>query len=91
MIDVEKALLNPAAIFKHPQQVIDTNDLSRDQKVEVLRRWEYDVREIQVLDDESTTAKETHAVTLDSVLNALHSLGAPIDVEHTAPTKHGGS
>jgi hypothetical protein len=50
MIDVEKALLDPAAIFRHPQQVIDTNDLSRDQKIEVLRRWEYDVREIQVLD-----------------------------------------
>jgi hypothetical protein len=91
MIDVEKALLNPAAIFKTPQQVIDTKDLSRDQKIEVLRRWEYDVREIQVLDDESTTAKETHAVTLDIVLNALRSLGAPIDVERTAPTKQGGT
>jgi hypothetical protein len=91
MIDVEKALLNPAAIFKSPQQVIDTKDLSREQKIEVLRRWEYDVREIQVLDDESTTAKETHAVTLDVVLNALRSLGAPIDVEHTAPTKQGGT
>jgi hypothetical protein len=91
MIDVEKALLNPAAVFKTPQQVIDTNDLSRNQKIEVLRRWEYDVREIQVLDDESTTAKETHAVTLDSVLAALRSLGAPIDVERTGPTKHGGS
>ena len=91
MIDIEKALLNPVAIFKTPQQVIDTNDLSREQKIEVLRRWEYDVREIQVLDDESTTAKETHAVTLDTVLNALRSLGAPIDVERTAPTKQGGT
>lgn len=91
MIDKEKALLNPAAIFKNPQQIVDTNDLSRDQKIEALKRWEYDVREIQVLDDESTTAKETHAVTLDAVLNALRSLGAPIDVEHTAPTKQGGS
>lgn len=91
MIDIEKALLNPVAIFKTPQQVIDTNDLSREQKIEVLRRWEYDVREIQVLDDESTTAKETQAVTLDSVLTALRSLGAPVDVEHTAPTKQGGT
>jgi len=91
MIDVEKALLDPASIFKYPQQVIDANDLTRDQKIEVLRRWEYDVREIQVLDDESTTAKESPAVTLDLVLNALRSLGAPIDVEHTAPTKQGGS
>jgi hypothetical protein len=91
MNDVDKALLDPAAVFKTPQQVIEANDLSRQQKIEVLRRWEYDVREIQVLDDESTTAKESHTVTLDAVLNALRSLGAPIDVEHTAPTKQGGS
>ena len=91
MIDIEKAILDPAAIFKNPQQVIDNHDLSRDQKIEVLRRWEYDVREIQVLDDESTTAKETHAVTLDSVLNALRSLGASIDVEHTAPPSKVGA
>ena len=90
MNDVDKALLDPAAVFKTPQQVIEANDLSRQQKIEALRRWEYDVSEIQVLDDERT-AKESHTVTLDAVLNALRSLGAPIDVEHTAPTKQGGS
>jgi hypothetical protein len=91
MIDLEKTLLDPAGTFKNPQQVVEAKELSREQKIEVLRRWEYDVREIQVLDDESTTAKGPPAVTLDSVLSALRALGAPIDVEHTAPTKQGGS
>jgi hypothetical protein len=93
MVSVEKALLNPEAVFKKPQEVVKRNDLSREQKIEILRRWEYDVRELQVADDESMTAKEPQvtAVTLDAVLNALRSLGAPADVEHSAPTKQGGS
>lgn len=91
MIDVEKALLDPAVVFQNPQKVIDADELSQEQKIEILRRWEYDVREIQVLDDESTTAQEPHGVSLDAILKALRSLGAPIDVEHTAPTKQGGS
>jgi hypothetical protein len=37
---------------------VERSDLSREQKVEILRRWEYDMRELQVADDESMTAKE---------------------------------
>ncbi len=37
------------------------------------------------------TAPKPEAVTLDMVLKALHSVGAPPDVERTAPTKQGGS
>jgi hypothetical protein len=91
MVNVEKALLNPSTIFKQPRDVVERGDLSRDQKIEILRRWEYDIRELQVADDESMTAKEPSAITLDVVLNALRSLGAPADVEHSAPTKQGGS
>jgi hypothetical protein len=91
MINIEKALLNPAIAFKNPQEVVESNDLSRQQKIEVLRRWEYDLRELQVADEESMTAPQPEAVTLDIVLKALHSVGAPPDVERTAPTKQGGS
>ena len=37
------------------------------------------------------TAPKPEAVTLDIVLKALHAVGAPPDVERTAPTKQGGS
>jgi len=91
MKDIEKALLNPAMVFKRPQEVLDSGDLSREQKIEILRRWEYDLRELQVADEESMTAPKPEAVTLDMVLKALHAAGAPPDVERTAPTKQGGS
>jgi len=91
MKDIEKALLNPAIVFKTPEEVVDSGDLSREQKIEILRRWEYDLRELQVADEESMTAPKPEAVTLDIVLKALHAVGAPPDVERTAPTKQGGS
>lgn len=91
MIDVKKAMLDPGAVFKRPEEVIQNGDLSREQKIEILRRWEYDIRQLQVADEESMTAPKPEAVTLDVVLKALRALGAPTDVEHSAPTKQGGS
>ena len=89
MIDVEKALLDPGLVFKTPGEVLANNELSRAQKIEILRRWEYDVRELQVADEEGMEGPEP--VTLDAVLDALRTLGAPEDTEHSAPTKQGGS
>ncbi|MGH7852881.1 MAG: hypothetical protein ACREP3_05535 [Candidatus Binatia bacterium] len=91
MVDVKKALLNPSAVFKRPEEVVESNELSRNQKIEILGRWEYDVRQLQVADEESMTAPRPEPVTLDAVLKALRALGAPADVEHSAPTKQGGS
>jgi hypothetical protein len=91
MVDVKKALLNPSAVFKRPEEIVESNELSRNQKIEILGRWEYDVRQLQVADEESMTAPRPEPVTLDAVLKALRALGAPADVEHSAPTKQGGS
>jgi hypothetical protein len=89
MIDVEKALLDPGLVFKTPGEVLANNELTRAQKIEILRRWEYDVRELQVADEEGMEGPEP--VTLDAVLDALRTLGAPEDTENSAPTKQGGS
>jgi hypothetical protein len=91
MVDVKEALLNPSAVFKQPKEVIDSAGLTREQKIEILRRWEYDVRELQVADEESMTSPRPEAVTLDMVREALRTLGAPADLEHSAPTKQGGT
>jgi len=92
MIDVNQALINPSAVFQKPQDVIERNDLSRQQKIEILRRWEYDLRELQVAEEEGMKSPPgSPAITLDTILKALRSLGAAADVEHSAPTKQGGS
>ena len=90
MIDVKKALTDPSAVFKKPQEVIETDGLSREQKIEILRRWEYDVRELQVADEEGMAPADPQPVVLDLILNALRTLGAPADIERSAPTKQGG-
>jgi hypothetical protein len=89
MVDLEKALVNPGLVFKTPEEVLQRNDLSREQKIEILRRWEYDVRQLQVAEEESMAGPQP--VTLDAVLNALRALGASSDPERSAPTKQGGS
>lgn len=91
MVDVKAALLNPATVFARPDDVVQNHELSREQKIEILHRWEYDARELQVADEESMTAPRAEPVTLQTILEALRALGAPSDVEHSAPTKQGGS
>lgn len=91
MVNVKEALLNPAAVFHGPKEVVQNSDLSRQQKIEILRRWEYDARQLQVADEESMTAPRAEPVPLDAILKALRALDAPADVEHSAPTKQGGT
>ena len=89
MVDVEKALLDPGLVFKTPQELLANNELSREQKIEILRRWEYDVRQLQVAAEESMEGPQP--VTLEDVLQALRAIGAAADPERSAPTKQGGS
>ena len=35
MVDVEKALLDPGLVFKTPQEVLTSDELSREQKIEI--------------------------------------------------------
>lgn len=89
MVDVEKALLDPGLVFKTPQELLANDELSREQKIEILRRWEYDARQLQVAEEESMEGPQP--VTLEAVLEALRAIGAPADPERSAPTKQGGS
>ena len=84
-----KALVDPASVFPNPMAIVVDDSLSVERKVEILRRWEYDAREIQVAEEEGFPAKEPDSL-LDAVIAALHALGAGPDLEHSPPTKQGG-
>ncbi len=86
MIDVNKAMLDPTMVFKDPKDVVASGELTRDQKIEILRRWEYDARELEVAEEEAGMAVRRPEM-FDLVVQALHTLGAERDVEHTPPTK----
>jgi hypothetical protein len=84
-----QAMIDPASMFLSPMAIVGDERLASDQKIELLRRWEYDAREMQVADEEGFPAREPGSL-LDAILAALHSLGAGPDIEHSPPTKQGG-
>ena len=72
--DLERALLDPTAVFKLPEDVLKREDLSDEQKAAILRRWAYDARELEVAEDEGMRDGEPDL--LDRVLRALDELKA---------------
>jgi len=87
-MDFEKALLNPAKEFAHPRDVLTEQSFTLEQKVKVLRHWEYDALERKVAEEENMGGDSPSI--LSEVLDALHRLDAEIDTEHSPPTKQGG-
>lgn len=85
---IERAFIDPGAVFHSPRELLEHADLSHEQKVELLRRWEYDVREPQVAEEGNMPG--CVPVALDEILQALRELGAEPDPARPPPTKQGG-
>lgn len=87
-IDLDDALLDPASAFKSPEEVRDHAELTTAQKIEILRRWEYEESEIAVAEEEGMI--DGAAPRLHRVLMVLEELTDGIDTKHTPPTKFDG-
>ncbi len=86
MIDLRKAMLDPTGLFKEPREVVASDELTEDQKIEILHRWEYDAHALEVAEEEAGMAVRRPEM-FDRVVQALHALGVERDTEHTPPTK----
>jgi hypothetical protein len=86
-IDYEQALLDPGSVFVQPDEVLTHPALSRDQKIEILRRWTYDASEVCVATEEGMPNGDGDL--LRRILVVLGQL-ADVDLEHTGPTKQHG-
>ena len=82
----QKALMDPQSAFEAPEKIVTARDLTTDQKVEILRRWECNAAEEAVALEEGMPGEESNM--LRRILLALGEIAGPIDVEHTAPTKN---
>lgn len=89
MTDLEAAKTDPSKVFKHPHDVVEDTSLSRKNKIDILKQWAYDEREIAVAEEENMQAHDNrHGIILDEVLKALMELGVDRD-NADAPTKQG--
>ena len=86
MIDVKKAMLDPTSVFKDPEEVVASDELNLVRKIEILRRWEYDARQLEVAEEEAGMAV-LRPDMFDRIVQALHTLGAERNTEHSPPTK----
>lgn len=88
-MDIEQALQNPCSAFARPEDVLRDSSLNREQKILILRRWEYDARELDVAEEENMGGGPPSM--LGEVLTALHRLDSDRTGEPSPPTKHGGA
>ncbi len=86
MTDIKRMMLDPTKVFSDPSEVVANLELTRDQKIEILRGWEYDAHELEVAEEEAGMTV-LRPEMFDLIVKALHTLGAERDVEHTPPTK----
>jgi hypothetical protein len=45
--DFTKKKLDPRSAYQHPDEVLKDDDLTREQKIEILREWHYDAVRLQ--------------------------------------------
>lgn len=90
MLDLEKALLDPSSQFKKPNDVLQCKEISRQDKIKILRRWVYDLNEIAVAEEENMRGETDVGEIIDEIIAAMHVLHAEVDTDHTPPTKQGG-
>lgn len=73
MIDVNQALLDPASVFQHPFAVLSEAHITQAQKIEILKRWEYSVKELLQAEEENMTG-HVHPNLLRQIRKALRQL-----------------
>ncbi len=68
-------MLDPALVFSGPEDLLKRDELTREQKIEILRRWKFDAVQLQVAEEENMRSEQPSDI-LDRVLQALHALNA---------------
>jgi len=86
-MSIDKALSNPAEVYTGPDQVLLDGSLTREQKLKILKIWEYDARELEVAEEENM-AGGAPSILRDVRRAQMELKGASVK-EHEATTKQG--
>ena len=85
---LKEACADPGSLFDGPEAIAADDSLSRDEKLRILRSWEYDEAELSVATEENMPGPENDL--LRRILLVLTELGSDDDAEHVAPSKQHG-
>lgn len=73
-------LLNPAAYFDHPRDVLSATHLDKDEKRAILASWASDLHAVESIPALRYYPGTRHAVSYDEILRALNALDQRVDV-----------
>lgn len=82
---VSQAMVSPARIFENPADVVLSPSIDRQEKIDILQRWKYDIREMQVAEELGMLAQASDC-DLGDILIALRHLGCQSDPSHPTTT-----
>lgn len=87
----ERALGKIKTEFDSPAAIANATDLKHDEKIKLLKEWDYDLRLMMVASEENMPAETTRADTkvadeLQEVSKCLSQLGANEKTEGAAKT-----
>jgi len=88
----DKIVVDVSKHFETPEALLAADELSRDQKVALLRQWEYDLHLLQVATEENMTGTASpgnNAEKIRQVHAAAEKLGAELDSENSGAAKTG--
>jgi hypothetical protein len=78
----KQAIINPGSVFANPEDVMSSPDLELDEKIRVLRSWQYDAEEEGMRGSQNGMLRR--------ILLLLSELNDGDAIESVAPTKHHG-
>ena len=87
----QQALGDVSSVFKTPRAILEASDLTKQQKIDLLKQWETDLRLLMVASEENMTgdASGRTAELLRQVLGCLEQLGV-LEGWGAGPNKSGG-
>ncbi len=74
---VSKAIADPSRVFPNPQAVLAASDLTREEKIKILRNWELDAKRLlESADENMTDDSGNERNQLPEIHKALRALDA---------------
>jgi len=80
-MDFDRAMKNPAIIFATPKAVIESSELTSEQKRRVLLQWKDQLQQLQAADDEGMRQNAAAASTTDDLLQSVMTVLSRIDAD----------
>jgi hypothetical protein len=83
-VDLDRAMKSPGSVFANPEAVVESSELSAEQKHAVLLQWRDQLLQLQAADDEGMQASADPTGAAGALLGRVTSLLSRLDAGRVA-------